>query len=146
MRELTVGRVRIQVWPDTRFLQTVFECGVTVPAAGNADPASIRTAGELGYGWAEDATWHMSMEHEALHSWIAVQQGGDWSPTLHSVAHGYKLPRGIIPHEENMVMALQKYLNTTRLDPALVDLVERARCPLPDLAERARAFLAQFGA
>ncbi len=147
MIEVRCGLVTIRVWPDTHNLDTVFDADHKVPAAANpTDPASVALAAELGYGTGPDATWHMTMEHETLYSWLSVQQGLDWSVTLHSVAWGYKPPRGIIPCEEEEVLAFQKYLNTTILHPSLGLLAARCGCSLPDLAERARAFLAQFGA
>lgn len=149
MREIPIGRVVIRWW-HADFFQTVWNAGtpteVVLPSAPNYRPEDLTLAAELGYGSGHAAAHAMWAEHDLTHSFLAVACGGDWSPVLHAAAHDYKLPRGWIPAEEAMVLNFSRYLNTTQLHPALVDLVERARVDLPTLAERARAFLSQFGA
>ena len=149
MRHFPIGRVVIRWW-HADFFETVWNVDtpaeVPLPSVPNYRPEDLALAAQLGYGTGHAAVHACWQEHDPIHSFLAVACGGDWSPTLHAAAHGYKLPRGLIPAEETDVLALQAYLCTTRLHPALVGLCERARCPLPDLAERARAFLAQFGA
>ena len=145
MIEVRCGLVTIRYWPETDYLETVWDEAHKVPSAPNYRDEDLALAAELGYGVGREAVRACWVEHDPLHSFLAVAQGLDWSPTLHSVGWGYKPPRGVIPAEEEDVLAFARYLNTTILDARLGLLAARCGCSLPDLAERARAWLAQFG-
>lgn len=136
----TCGTCTIEIWPVTRFLRTVFPDGTMVPATPNYDPASIAHAYALGYA---GDSWAMSREHEALHTWMAVQAGQAYSVTLWHVAHGTRPPIGVAPAEEALVLHFQGYLHAGRPAPYLVQQwAATTGKPLAQLAEEARAFLA----
>lgn len=138
----------IRVWPETMFVETVWPDGAKVPAAPNFDDASCALAAELGY----KDTWAMSLAHETLHTWLAVQAGLPFfSPTLWYVAHQLKPPRGLAPTEEARVLAFQAALNGRDRDRAALDtiagwftLVAPARAFLAGLTDPRRSIIDPF--
>jgi hypothetical protein len=117
---------------------TSFAGGAEVPAQPNFDQAYMAQAQALGYG---RDVWALCREHEILHTWLAVVQGGSMSPTLWYVAMGRKAPRGLMADEEAQVLAFQKYLHGGQ-DAGDLDF---AHLHLPTLAQAARVLLAPLG-
>jgi hypothetical protein len=142
MKEIAIGACVIRIWPETHYLETCFIGGTKVPAAPNPDdPASVALAARLGYT-GPDACWQLSRAHEALHTWIAVQEGLDFSPTLWYVAYHVKPPPGLMRDEEARVLALQALTNGCPADPAAVaQLVGRTGQSQGALVDGARAWL-----
>lgn len=64
-------------------------------------------AWELGYGGDVEA---MTLDHDPLHSRLAVALGLERSPTLWAVAHGLELSAELTAAEEAMVLAAQRFL------------------------------------
>lgn len=120
--EIRFKGCRVLVWPERGLLHTVFPDGTYVPAVGNGDPDSIARARELGYGDGPAATWHMSREHEVLHTVLAEHMGEPHSPTLWAVAHHVPNERGVKASEEGRVLALQAYLRRGVMAPALAEV------------------------
>lgn len=148
-----IGLCVIRYWPTAPYLETVWcyadpVSGVLgerkVPAGPNYDAANRAKAADLGYGTDPDATWRMSLEHETLHSWLAVQAGGDWSLTLWHVAHQEPSPPGLMFNEEEDVLAFQRALNGQPPSERVLLLAARCGKPLAYLLSAARAWLAQF--
>jgi hypothetical protein len=145
MKEIAIGACVIRIWPETQYLETVFSEGHKVPAAPNPDdPASVALAARLGYRGA-NACWQLSRDHECLHSWCAVQEGLDFSPTLWHVAYHVKSPPGLMRDEEARVLALQALLHDCPADPAHVaQLVGRTGQSQGALVDAARVWLASI--
>lgn len=137
MIEIRLKGCKVWIWPDDRYLETIFPDGCKVPAAPNFDPASRALALELGYGDALDATWRLSLWHEVCHSLLAEHLGQPFSFTLWAVAHHVRAERGLMHDEEQRVLALQRLIMTG-------DAGERAAwlegvANLDALVQRARA-------
>lgn len=119
-RTVQIGACTVELWSD--FLRTVLR--FEVPAAGNDDADSIRRAWELGYG---GNTWHMSRDHELLHSLIAEQRGEPYSRVLLGVgvraAGGCKediISQVESDDEEALVLDVQRWILTGVSSPRLV--------------------------
>lgn len=93
-----------------RHLRTVFSDGTCVPASPHDTPEYAKTAAECGYT-GDDPQWQLCREHELAHSLLATYRGLPYSKTLWAQAHGAKLPRGVIPAEECVVLGFQAYCN-----------------------------------
>lgn len=146
MLTIMLGECAIAIYPNADcpgnlYLETRFADGANVPACGNTDDASIAHAHELGYA---GDTVRMSLEHEILHTWLAVKQGMSYSPTLWHVAHKVKAARWLIRDEEAVVLAFQRYTRagvwTEPLD-ILSDAVSARGLTVEGLAQDAGGFL-----
>lgn len=105
---------------------TIFDSGCQVEAAPNLDADSIERAGQLGYRGADaERVRRMTLHHDLLHTVLAEAEGLPWSPTLHAVAHRYRLPPGEVEREERRVLCAHRLLNLGSL---------RALLPKPVLA------------
>lgn len=127
--------------PGSLYFETRYADGACVPACGNTDEASVQHAHELGYA---GDTVRMSLEHEILHTWLAVKQGRAYSPTLWHVAHDLKPERGLIRDEEAVVLAFQRYLRAgVWTDPLYIleDAVRERGHTVEGMARDAGVFL-----
>jgi hypothetical protein len=115
MDTLEFGRCVVHVFPEARYLETVFADGAKVPACPQAVPSYRATAERLGYG--EDV-WALCREHEISHTTLLQALGLEYSPTLWAVAHGAtrSIPGapGEMEAEEDMVLAFQRWRNVRR--------------------------------
>jgi hypothetical protein len=69
-------------------------------------------ARSLGYdGWATDAVWKMTLDHDLLHMLLAQAEGLPHSPTLYAVAKGEPVDAGVADLEERRVLFIQRLLN-----------------------------------
>lgn len=106
----------VRVFPDSRYCDTTFPDGTSVPATPTNDDWYRTVARDLGYG--ED-TWRMCREHEILHTWLAERAGLPHSPTLWDVAHGRPASDAHY-NEESAVLALQRDVNDSSKTVGLV--------------------------
>jgi hypothetical protein len=109
--------VKVRVFEDDHYLETVFADGSTVPAAPHDTPEYRATAAATGYS---DDTWRLCREHEIAHTTLMQSLGLHYSPTLWAVAHGAegKIPDspGEMAAEENLVLAYQAWRGWPRSD------------------------------
>jgi hypothetical protein len=133
----------VEIWPETRYLQTVYQDGRKVPAAPE-DTAEYRAQAEArGYG---GDTWLLCCEHEPCHTWLAEKLGQPWSWTLWWVAHKDilgKPPKGLWHDEEELVLAFQQYANTGECQPLRLWKLQGMQLDL--LVMEWRWFLANLG-
>lgn len=131
MLTIMLGECAIAIYPHAEcpgalYFETRFADGAYVPACGNTDDESVAHAHELGYA---GDTVRMSLEHEILHTWLAVKQGRSYSATLWHVAHKVKPAKGLIRDEEAVVLAFQRYMRagvwTDALDLLSDEVAER---------------------
>jgi hypothetical protein len=115
MRVLHLGEGTIWVFHDDHYLATEYPGGTTARATPHDTDEYRDTTRDLGYG--ED-TWRQCLEHELLHTWVALKLGKQHSVVLWGVAHGNRRPIGG-RREEGYVMGLQRYLNTCETDPSV---------------------------
>ena len=109
----------VAVHEDDHLVRTVFEddTAVEVRPAAAEDVASALLAYELGYridiGGEQVVAdkWAMVKDHELTRSWIAIQEGKDWSPTLWAIAHGCSVDDDSVREEEARVLEFQRTLN-----------------------------------
>jgi hypothetical protein len=102
---------------------TIFPDGASVPARPRATRAYRARATHLGYAADAAGNAACSREHELLHTWLAERCGRGVSPTLWAVAHRQRLDRDSAGFEEDVVLAFQRFLNTSRKGRALRLLV-----------------------
>lgn len=144
MKDVIIGGCVIRIW-HADFLQTLFPGGAALPSAPNYRPEDRTTAAELGYGEDDAGCYRMWQEHDPLHSFTAVQEGLDFSPTLWHAATQRKPPPGLMRDEEDRVKALQQLLNGVPADPAHVaQLVGRTGQSQGALVDAARVWLASI--
>lgn len=106
------GITTVEVWPEQRYLRTMYSDGCQVDAAPQLTRDYLDTAQRLGYG---DDTWAMCVEHEIMHTLLAMADGRAVSPALWAVAHRTEdVHREIIAKEEDYVMSMQRKLNECR--------------------------------
>lgn len=102
--------VRVRIFEDDRYLETIMRDETKVPAAPQDDEAYRQTARDLGYG---DDVWRMCKEHEIAHTELMQALGLQYSPTLWAVAHGHKAGilgnPGEMAAEEQLVLAYQRW-------------------------------------
>jgi hypothetical protein len=133
---------RVEVWPERRFLQTVFPDGARVRAA----PMDAQAVAAADHGYQEP--WPYVHDHEILHTVVAEALGWPHSPTLWYVAHKAdpqdRTDRpSLVASEETLVCALQAYLNGQDWTYQLGFLrLALGTIDLDDLAARALALLA----
>jgi len=93
-------------------VSTVFPDGARCAGDARATEEDVARARALGYtGSYAEAAWAMHRDHDLLHTLVSQAEGWPWSPTLHAAAHGYELPKGMIPREERLVFIVQRALN-----------------------------------
>jgi hypothetical protein len=106
--------VTFNVYPESRFCETVFADGTSVSAVPEDNDAYRACARELGYG---DDTWGMCFLHELFHSLLSYSQGRVVSPALWHVAHPKEVPDDdLIAREEDAVLTFQRQLNECRVN------------------------------
>jgi hypothetical protein len=102
--------VRVRVFEDDHYLETVFADGTRVPAAPQDSDQYRATASACGYG---DNLWRLCREHEIAHTTLMQTLGLRHSPTLWAVAHGEhgRIPNspGEMAAEEKLVLAYQEW-------------------------------------
>lgn len=105
------ARCRVEIWPSTEYLQTVFEYKVdgeqkyfAVGAAPNGDMEYIAKAA----AWGHNSPWEMCLYHEVAHSFCAARLGLDYSPALFAEAHQIPRPKGFHTREEDLVIAFTR--------------------------------------
>jgi hypothetical protein len=110
MIEFTLGQSLIQVWPDARYLHTVYRDGAIVRAAPEDNDSYREMAARLGYG---GDTWRMCLEHEVFHTLMAMAAGRVVSPALWIVAHGSEAEYNsdLVIREEEAVLEFQRKYN-----------------------------------
>jgi hypothetical protein len=112
MDVLELGGCVVRVFPETRYLETVFPDAAKVSAAPQTVPSYRATAERLGYG---DDVWALCREHEIAHTTLLQALGLEYSPTLWAVAHGAQraIPGapGEMEAEEDLVLAYQRWRN-----------------------------------
>jgi hypothetical protein len=138
---IPLGKCRVEIWESTRFLRTVFEDGLEVPATANHDTASTRLAADLGY----PSTWEMSKAHEIAHTLIMCACGYGWSPVLRGVAvrsaGGDKeaiVSKAMSGIEEAVVLDFQRFTQTGQMTPFLFSFAATHRLDIYSLAETLR--------
>ncbi len=103
----------VTVWPDGK------ECG----AKRDGIMSNLDYARHLGYDNVRDAL----REHELAHHHVARWLGDPWSPTLRTVALGYKgeeaEPYERRMAEEAMVLAFQRFMRTENYDAWLLQRI-----------------------
>ena len=114
------GSVTVRVWhpPERSRVETWFPDGVMLPAEPQGDDDYRDRALSLGYESADA----MNREHDVLHSFLADKLGYRWSPCLWAAAHKQPIDREVGDHEEAMVLAFQRYMNTGVEDDRLQPL------------------------
>ena len=123
----------VRIW-NHEFLETVFPDGGTAPALFVVNDETKATAHGAGYG--EDVA-RMHLEHELGHTFLSEHLGRPYSYVLKRVADQVPwTPDPVRLHEEAMLLAFQRYLNTEDWDELL--------CPIGDVAATAKAFKARF--
>lgn len=98
--------VRVLVYPDEQYLETVFADAATVPATPQDNDEYRARAQALGYG---DDVWRMCLEHEIAHTELMQMLGLEYSPTLWAVAHGDTRKTREMGAEEELVLAFQRW-------------------------------------
>lgn len=98
--------VRVRVFPDERYLETIFADDSRVPAAPQDNDEYRARAQALGYG---DDVWRMCQEHEIAHTELMQRLGLEYSPTLWAVAHGDTRKTREMGAEEELVLAFQRW-------------------------------------
>lgn len=102
--------VKVRIFEDAHYLETVLRDGATVPAAPHDTDEYRATAAALGYG---DDVWRLCREHEVAHTTLMQRLGLQYSPTLWAVAHGAhgRIPEspGEMAAEEKLVLAYQEW-------------------------------------
>jgi hypothetical protein len=85
MKEIYFSNCVVRVYPENRYLETVFDDGRIVPASPQDNDSYRQTAREYGYG--ED-TFRLCLHHEILHTLLAELRDEVYSPVLRAVAEG----------------------------------------------------------
>jgi hypothetical protein len=101
-------RCLVLVDESQRYVETRFEDGSKVGSTPNTDEHTMATAADLGYG---TDTWSMSRDHELAHTWLAHQDGKDWSVTMWHLAHPDDPNR---PSEDQIAYEEQRVLDFQR--------------------------------
>lgn len=99
--------VKLEVWPETQYLHTIFFPNKQVRAAPENTPDYWHRAHKLGY----TSAWHMCLEHELLHTLLAPK---GISYTLWGLAHELDMDQNIVAEEEAKVLEFQRLLNKCR--------------------------------
>jgi hypothetical protein len=113
----------VRIFPESRYLETVYRDGTKVPAVPHNTEVYAGNARKYGYG--ED-TFALCREHEILHTFLAEKMGLPHSPTLWAVAHDF--PAGGPPEnefyiEEQMVLDFQTALNDDSFHAPSLDVL-----------------------
>lgn len=149
VRTIRLGDAVIRIDHVAHWMETVYEDGTRAPAAPQDTDEYRATAARLGYG---TDTWRQCVEHEVLHTWVALKMGRPHSTILWNVAHGgaKRWPPGG-REEEAHAMGLQRFLNTGEIDEptqelfvmcarlwrqTATDVTHQARLLLGEVAER----------
>ena len=93
-----------KAWVVTRYPD-----GTEVHAHPNHRPDDEARAEALGYADVEE----MTLDHDPLHTRLAVALGLPHSPTLWGLAHGEPADPIVAGAEEEMVLAAQRFLRLT---------------------------------
>lgn len=143
---IVIGLTHIDVKWDSKVVRTSYQDGTYVemwlsgiPTIQAEDWADI-----LGYF----LPWDHFRQHELMHTWLSVQMGHPYSPTLWTVAHdGIDVPGKISRKKQGMeewvVTEFQKYLNTGEWSRAFDCML--AGYDLPALKRGALEFLKLHG-
>lgn len=91
-----------KAWVVTRYPD-----GTEVHAHPNHGPEDVVRAHVLGYRGNVSA---MTLEHDPLHTRLAMALGLPHSPTLWGLAHGTPVDAVLVDAEEAMVLAAQRFL------------------------------------
>lgn len=94
----------------TAWVVTRYPDGTEVHAHPQHGPEDEARAVALGY----PGVGSMTVEHDPLHTLLAVTLGLGVSPTLWAVAHGLPVDPVLAEAEEAMVLAAQRFLNLAR--------------------------------
>lgn len=108
----------LRVFPETRYVETVFRDGTKAPATRECELNNLSYAKHLGY----PDCWTAVVTHEAAHTLVSERMGRLHSPTLWAVAHGYEpgtAPYEARLYEEALILAIERYANTGEVGAVL---------------------------
>jgi len=144
-RILHVNGKRVIVWPDSH--EVVYPDGTRVPGDAHRDPARYSAEQIAAYaanaaadGYGVDVVRY-SLEHDVCHEIVAGWFGWSSSVSLWWAAYPGRYPSGMIPWEDTIVRAFQRFLNGSVPHPILDGLALLAGRRLPVLRDEARAVL-----
>jgi hypothetical protein len=120
-RVIDLGRSRMEVNDADRVQWIVLPDGAAVPGEAHENPARYSAEQIADYAARAHAigyrdVWQSCVEHDALHQLVADWLGWESSVSIWWAAYGPRIPRGIIPFEDRLVLAFQAYLNGAEPD------------------------------
>jgi hypothetical protein len=138
LRCLALGRgVTFTIWPDQRYVETLFSDGHSMGATREDTPQNRAEAAEQGYHGV-DAVWRSLVLHEALHSLTAAPLGHRYSLVLRHECGAERHPYRLRLYEEACVLAVERFLNTGQIDrllwPHVGAICRAGLVPLPERA------------
>lgn len=106
-RTIQLGQTTVYIDPAQPYVRTTFSDGTYVEARPNHTPEDLARAESLGY----DGVDRMTLDHDAVHCFLADRAGLPVSPVLWAVAHESHIDQADVDAEEGEALLFQRWIN-----------------------------------